>query len=601
MVQVSKRGWLFGLLLIFLVAAFHIYSIQNRYMRDDEEIAFRTTSQDLSYTVWYQAMQDVHAPVWFSSFWIWQQFVGGTEYMGRVFSVFATLLTLALVYQIGRTWFKSERISFFSIVILGVNSYFFTYALEIRPYSVNMLVATLSMWCFYRWLRWRTLTSALIYGLTVTWMLYQHYFITFVVAAQALYLLLFVRLNRKMLMQIISAWLLAFLLWSPWFPVFIHQIRTLQTIESAFGNARGAAGIGSTTEPTTFAAIGNLFNLMTSGQPGLYLFLLVLGVIYSWRKSTFQLAVMWAFAVPVIALLANFVVSVYTPRYVTYLTIGFALITAVGIYALPRRLQWPVLIVFVGINLWSMPSQFSPRRVNYRDFYQQVAKDSQPGDIVYVDHGGLTDNVVLWQMSHYLPPKLFSSVTTDIDKARAARRIWFMTSEWFNAEVQANFAKLEASFPVQKVLGDCNLYWCYLIQLMEAPPLEAPKVFGVDVPFWGADVVSVDRSAVNVHLWWRFDKPLTTSYSMSLRLLDTTGNLIAQTDGAINHYGKESVDTTGIQAGKIYVDFRTLNLPATVAQGTYQLELVVYDWQTGQRLSLNDGTDHLVLDQVTLP
>lgn len=83
----SRRGWQLGLVFVFLVAAFHIYSIQNRYMRDDEEIAFRTTSRDLSYTGWYQAMQDVHAPVWFSSFWIWQQFVGGTNTWG-VCSVF---------------------------------------------------------------------------------------------------------------------------------------------------------------------------------------------------------------------------------------------------------------------------------------------------------------------------------------------------------------------------------------------------------------------------------------------------------------------------------------------------------------------------------
>jgi hypothetical protein len=55
MVQVSKRGWLLGLLCVFLVAGFHINSIQSRYMRDDEEIAFRTTNRELSYTVWYQA------------------------------------------------------------------------------------------------------------------------------------------------------------------------------------------------------------------------------------------------------------------------------------------------------------------------------------------------------------------------------------------------------------------------------------------------------------------------------------------------------------------------------------------------------------------
>ena len=601
MVQVSKRGWQLGLLFIFFVAVFHISSIQNRYMRDDEEIAFRTTSRDLSYTVWYQATQDVHAPVWFSSFWIWQQFIGGTEFMGRVYSVFATLLTLALVYQIGRTWFKSAQVGIFAIIILGVNSYFFTYGLEIRPYAVNVLLATLSMWCFYRWLKRRTLFTALIYGLTVAAMLYQHYFLMFLVIAQFLYLLLVVRPTRQMLQQIVAAWLLAFLLWSPWFPVVLHQVKTLISVESSFGNARGVAGIGSTTEPTTITAVVDLFNLMTSGQPGLYLLLLVIGLVYSWRKSSYRLALLWAFAVPIVALLVNLVFAVYTPRYITYLTIGFALVLAVGVSVLPRRLQWLVLFVFAAISLWSLPSQFSPRRIPFRDFYQQMAKEAQPGDSLYVNPLNLGDNVVLWQMSHYLPSELFSSMTANLDHARKSRRIWFATSDWFNADVRANFAKLEPDYPVQKVLGDCNKYWCYLVQLMEAPPLKTPEIFGTEMPFWGADVESVSHTSVDLHLWWRVDHAPTMNYSMGVHLLDSTGALVAQVDGAINEYGHQTVDATTMQSGHIYIDFRTLSLPATISAGTYQLELIVYDWQTGKRLLLPDGSDHLLLIQIIVP
>lgn len=601
MVQVSKRGWLFGLFCIFLVAAFHISSIQNRYMRDDEEIAFRTTNQDLSYTIWYQATQDVHAPVWFSSFWIWRQFIGDSEFMGRVYSVFATMLTLALVYQIGRTWFNSAKVGIFAILILGANSYFFTYGLEIRPYAVNMLVATLSMWCFYRWLKRRTLFSAVLYGLTVALMLYQHYFIVFLVIAQALYLLFLARPTRQMLVQIIGAWLLAFLMWSPWFPVAIHQVETLISIESGFGNARGVAGIGSTTEPTTLNGILTLINLATSGQPGLYLLVLVIGLIYAWRKKSYWLLLLWALAVPAVALLVNMVFSVYTPRYITYLSIGVGLVMAVGIASLPRRIQWLALIVFVSISLWSIPSQFSPRIIKYRDLYQQVAKEAQTGDVLYVEPVVWGDNVVWWQMSHYLPPKLFTSFTSDIDQAQMARRIWFVTNDWFNADVQTNFKKLEPNYPVQQVIGDCNPLWCYLIQLMEAPPLKTPQTFGTEMPFWGADVNSISDSSVDIHLWWKVDKTPTTSYSIGLQLLDSSGNLVAQADGPINHYGNETVDTNVMQPGKIYIDYRSLALPSVITAGTYQLQLIVYDWQTGKRLLLTDGEDHLMLDPINIP
>jgi hypothetical protein len=600
MVQVSKRGWQLGLLFIFLVAAFHITSIQNRYMRDDEEIAFRTTSRDLSHTVWYQATQDVHAPIWFSSFWLWQQFIGSTEFMGRVYSVFATLLTLALVYQIGRTWFNSASVGIFAIAILGVNAYFFTFGLEIRPYAVNMLLATLSMWCFYRWLKRRTLLTALIYGVTVALMLYQHYFLIFLVTAQV-YLLFVGRPNRQMLQQIVAAWLFAFLLWSPWFPVAMHQVKTLISVESSFGNARGAAGIGSTTEPTTLPAVINLVNLITSGQPGLYLLLLLIGLAYYWRRANYWLALLWAIAVPIVALLINFAFAVYTPRYITYLTIGFALVIALGVAVFPRRIQWLVLFVIAAISLWSLPSQFSPRRIPYRDFYRQMAKDAQSGDVLYIDQGDMTNNVVLWQMAHYLPTDLTNTSTSNLDQARKARRIWFVTADWFNADVRSNFAQLEPDYPVQKVLGDCNRNWCYLIQLMEAPPLKTPRIFGTDMPFWGVDVESVTHSEVDVHLWWQVEQPPIMNYSIGLHLLDSNGNLVSQVDGPINEYGKQMVDATAMQPGHIYIDYRSLTLPAATTPGTYQLELIVYDWQTGKRLLLSDGSDRLLLNQINVP
>jgi hypothetical protein len=141
-------------------------------------------------------------------------------------------------------------------------------------------------------------------------------------------------------------------------------------------------------------------NLMTSGQPGLYLLLLLAGLVYYGRQANYSLAFLWASAVPVTALLINLVFAVYTPRYITYLTIGLALVLARGFTALPRRVQWFGLAVFSAISLWSIPSQFSPRRIPYRDFYQQMANEAKSGDIMYIDHGNMADHVVLWQMAH---------------------------------------------------------------------------------------------------------------------------------------------------------------------------------------------------------
>lgn len=594
-----RTGWL-AVLLIFMAAFYLIHSIPLIEMRDDEEIAFRTTRQNLAYAINYQAEQDVHAPIWFASFWIWQQFMGDSEYLARVYGVFLTILTLAVVYQIGRRWFKDPRFGLFAIIVLAANSYFFLYSLEIRPYSAVMLASTLSMLAFRHWLVRRNWPSALLYGVSLAVLMYLHYFTVFLIAIQAVYLLLFVRPNRTLLKQALGAAALAFLLWLPWFPIFINQIRKLASMESSFGNARGLAGIGSTTEPTTLDAVMRLLNVMTSGQIGLYALVLLAGLVLLWRIREYRLLLLWGIGVPILALVTNLVLSVYTPRYIAYLVIGFSL--AIGAFF--ARLHWRglvLLVAFAGVSLWSLPSQLPRDRIPHRAIFQSVSRAAQPGDAIFFDKAGTDDNLVTWQLRHYLASDLLNSRVTSVEDALSKRRVWFVTQRWFDEDVKAHFAALEFSHPVQAVFGDCGRSWCYLAQLMEAPPWSEPQRFGEDMTFWGADITTVSSATIETHLWWRLAQPPVQDYSMSLRLLDSAGAVVAQTDGAIQHYGQETVQTSQMQPNKIYIDFRTITLPQGLSPGTYQLSLVVYDWQSGQRLLMPDGSDNLLLDSVTVP
>ncbi len=76
------------------------------------------------------------------------------------------------------------------------------------------------------------------------------------------------------------------------------------------------------------------------------------------------------------------------------------------------------------IGLITLGVQLTQQYRRDRDFYQQMAKEAQAGDVMYADPLNRADNVVYWQMSHYLPATLYSSITGDIEQARAARRVW---------------------------------------------------------------------------------------------------------------------------------------------------------------------------------
>jgi hypothetical protein len=223
------------------------------------------------------------------------------------------------------------------------------------------------------------------------------------------------------------------------------------------------------------------------------------------------------------------------------------------------------------------------------------------GEAVLMQRAGENDGFVWWQQRHYLSPDLYAGVTTDIQAAMESRRIWFLTGDWFNPDVRAVFDRLELDFPVQQVLGQCDRAWCYLAQLMEAPPLQSPQRFGAEMAFWGIDVDRVTDAAIQTRLWWRVEQTPDADYSTSLQLLDGGGMLVAQKDGPIMHYGVDTVQTSQLEAGRIYVDWRTLDLPPDLVPGEYRLALVVYQPWDGTRLALPDGSESAMLQAVTIP
>lgn len=613
MTRAASIAWLLGLVILVLIAAFYIHSIHSTYMREDEEIAYRSTQYNLSYAVRFQAERDVHAPLWFASFWLWQQFMGDSEFTGRMYSIFLSMLTMGLVYRIGRRWFGERRYGLFAMGALGVNAYFFIYALEIRPYALVMLAATLSMWFFWRWLRRRTWRAAMLYGLSLALMLYIHYFLSFLIIVQIIYFFLFQRPTLKRLWQGIGAAIVSFALWLPWLPILISQIQTLQRLEAE--TSRGI-GIANTTEPTSLTAVVDLVTVITNGQPGLYVLALLIGIAYLWRSASYRLTLLWGIGVPVIALTLNLVASVYTQRYVTYLAVGLALVMGAGLAAwgplitrtlnhqdakLARKLSVTALLGFAAINLWTLPSQLPTDRIPYRDLLRSLSAAAQPDDVIFFDQADTNDNFAQWQYRHYLSAELRENAISSLEDALKARRIWHITAHWFDEAVGANFEEIEWTHPRQSGFGKCDRDWCYLIQLMEAPPWGEPAVFGDDMAFWGADLDSMSHDAIRTRLWWRVEQTPDLDYSMSLQLLDSDGALVAQADGPINHYGAEIVETSQLEPGRIYIDHRSLILPHNLPDGDYRLALVVYQSWDGVRLSVSNGADAVMLDTIKIP
>lgn len=584
--------------LLFLGFVVLVFGIDAMHMRPDEELTFRNMSLSFVDSMVRLAQGNNQAPLWWIQIWAWQRLAGLSEFAGRVNSILWAMLTLSLVYQIGRSWFGERRFGWFAIAILSVNAYFFIYALEIRMYSLGMLVVVLSMRFFYAWLTKKTWQSAVIYALSASVLLYTHYYFAFIILAQVIYFAIFHLLDWRMIKQGFLVASVALLTWLPGLIILYGQLRLID-----FGDA---GGLKIPTKPTNLSSLLELAQLSSNGLWWLYTAIILLGAILLWRKRTFWLILVWLTVSSALVFAVNTEITIYNLRYTSFLIPAIGLIIGVILASLPTQGRWYinylVLIAVCGISLYYLPS-YIPVRVPYRHLFADVSLNYQDGDAVFAIPFS-QDLYLEDQYERYLPDDLLQNRFLNLSEAQNYRRVWFMAGNFLSDDVQNYFRALETTHRLFYVAdnSECSREYCYIAQLMLAPPHSEPEFLGGTLGFLGADIDPIEGNQLPVLLWWMVDETPSADYSISLQLLAEDGSLVTQLDRQIDppdeNFGE--IPTSQLQAGGSYIDWRVLDLPADLPNGNYDLQVVVYQWWDGVRLTTVDDSDAIFISTITL-
>ncbi len=113
---------------------------------------------------------------------------------------------------------------------------------------------------------------------------------------------------------------------------------------------------------------------------------------------------------------------------------------------------------------------------------------------------------------------------------------------------------------------------------------------------------SVERTTpgdeVTLHLNWKLTAPASANYSVFVHLIDEHDVIVAQRD---MHPGQGRLALSEEPAGRLWSDCYTLHIPALAyAPRTLRWAVGVYDFSTGRRLQLPDGTDRVIFGAVAL-
>ncbi len=301
-----------------------------------------------------------------------------------------------------------------------------------------------------------------------------------------------------------------------------------------------------------------------------------------------------AYAAPFLLLLwiilpvaGAFILNVSTPILMDYrltqITPAIAVLIGFGLATIqsPSRLFLVAVIVVYGITIDDTPRPRPP----WREVGQNAAQYAQPGDLALAHITPSGDWQVIYYYDRFMPDgvkrrSLRQWQLEDGDTYAAGLpalleehpHVWFM--HW--SQDRSGFDALAATGHTQTAVmtedwlgNDLNVYRFDVVP----PRSDALTAFENGMVLRDAAIVPDD---LRVDLWWSADSSPDNDYTVSARLLDASGRLVAQMDsGPFN--GERPTSTWG--AGDVVYDPRVMTLAAGVdalSPGEYTVSVLVY-------------------------
>ena len=537
-------------------------------------------------------IEDVHPPLYYVWVWLWMTITGSQDvFVMRMSSVIPALLSVALAYRLGAAWFNRRWVGLGGAVFLATSGIFIYYARELRMYTLVVLLALVSWWALWRFVTGRQ-RYPWLYVLTVIVMAYTYYFTAFMVAIQALVVLLYF---RDKFLKLVAGYIVVGVALLPWIPAFMHQLE----LEGARAGQEGAIGKFAATDPTNLTSLNAFITSYSAGQTAFVLLLVGLALVMGWNmgrafRRGIVLTALWLLGTMALFFGINLVIPVYNLRYVLLVMPALALLagTLTAHFAQPARF-WLVVLIGAGGLLFHFDA-FLPPKLAHGELLPMIAARYQPGDRVWynLDDGAMGSSLNL-EAGYYLEVVL-PGLDTDwfiwdapreFADVEGTPRVWDVRPYWIPMPAEAETALLNGRRLVSE-----EVLRVYTIRLYEAPPQTDPAIvddlLAVKVSPLARPVYAPGET-VTVTTWWQALQPPPLDYSYGITLRDANIEVLAGYDDGLR---LDELMTSQWSPGADFAPIpMTLTLPHNLPPGEYDLWLVVYFWQEPHPLPITGG------------
>lgn len=609
----------FPLVLVLIAFALRLWALDSKGLSYDEAataLMARATPGEIIAFHWRAAYE--HPPVWQLLIHFWSRWVGQSEFALRLPSVLAGVVTLPLLWQLARRLRLTAGTALLAALLAATAPVLVYYSQEARMYAFVVALSVASLLLTHQMTVAPKADQILLYGLVNWTMLGLHYYSALLIAAEGIFLLVWLGGQRRPLRYWVSNGLalaltaLPLLLWVAFAPGF-HDTVTSVLSDRGYIQPSFPAFLDTLWRDLSFAAIRWPNTEAVWGYVLLPLILLGFIILFRpgaekpWRhhqehglRGTLLLL---ACLVPVgLTLLLS---RTLATRYILYIMPPLLLALAAGITWL-GQLHWSLggvaLLVALTPTALALPHYFGPyQKSAYREMITYLTAHRQPDETLLLE--GPRQHLLA---KYYLPAEssFLTAPTIDLPDYWPVNALPVVPEEmddvlqqalrdhpglWLSltAENEVDPGEFVAKYLTAVAFPrDCQAWLdvrlCHFVSphFVQSQVKNAPAaLFGESLLLQEASVAFLAaRGAEPAYLlttltWLAQTKP-SNDYRVTLRLLDAAGTVVSQRDDF--PIGPLLPPSTW-NAGDVKPGYLALPIPPNSAPGPYQLTVNLYD------------------------
>jgi len=332
-------------------------------------------------------------PLYFVVLHLWMKYVGNTEFLLRLPSVIFSLISIVLIFLIGRKLYDSKT-GIIAALLMSLSMIQILYSQEARPYGLFVMLVLLSSLFFIDFAKKGKTKDQILYLIFTILMLYAHYLGLFVLFCQMISYFLFREKMKISLKKILTSVLIVAVAYIPGiFYIFSQFIHNFYSIQASLERRLG------------FSFFLFKLGLLNFVWPALIVCILVF-LIYKKREKFLSLInrlfsdkvfiiLMIIFSVLYLVVISKWTYSLFITRYSHFMYPLFYLVVARK-FVLLKKSYWKKLlcVLFIIITVVSLTnySLDAPRKTEWAKA-AEVIEENYFGDEKVVVIGEIQKNI----------------------------------------------------------------------------------------------------------------------------------------------------------------------------------------------------------------